>query len=144
MTGNPSKRPLNKNEVRAKSLIGKPAHITGALAEEWDRVIGAMEPGFFTEADVPVLSIYCEALAMRRTALAIVGRTKEEGGGMVVEGSAGQDVAHPMIAVASKQAEIILKAADKLGMSPAARTRLASPNDEEEDEIDERYFGRPN
>jgi P27 family predicted phage terminase small subunit len=144
IAGNPGKRALNKSEPRPAAGLTRPIHITGAMAKEWDRTVAAMPPGFFTEADVPVLSIYCEALTLRRKALSIIARKREDGGGEVVAGSAGQAAAHPMIAVASKQAEIILKAADRLGMSPAARTRLSAPDEEQLDEIEERYFGRPN
>jgi P27 family predicted phage terminase small subunit len=140
--GNPGKRPINTNEVKPVGALRKPAHITGTIGDEWDRVISAMPPGFYTEADVPVLTIYCEALVMRRNALAIVAKPKEEGGGLVVKGSAGQDAAHPMIAVAKGQAEIILRAADRLGMSPAARTRLDAPDEEDPDETENRFFGR--
>ena len=43
---------------------------------------------------------------------------------MTSVGSTGQKVAHPALAIASKQSEIILKASDRLGMSPVARARL--------------------
>lgn len=99
-----------------------------------------MPHGFFTEADVPTLTIYCEALVMRRNALAIIAKPAKEGGGMVVKGSTGQDAAHPMIGVAKGQAEIILKAADRLGMSPAARTRLSEPEDDEDEDPTTRFF----
>lgn len=100
-----------------------------------------MPPGFYTAADVPVLTVYCEALVTRRNAMTIYQAKPEDGGGMVVAGSVGQQAAHPMIAVASKQAEIILKCASQLGMSPAARARLTAPDEEEPDDLEKRYFG---
>jgi len=136
--GNPGKRALNKKEIKPRPLVARPAHITGAIAAEWDRAIASMMPGFFTAADVPVLTIYCEALVLRRNAMADVQKD-----GRMVAGSTGQMVAHPMLREASRQAEIILKCADRLGMSPAARTRLSAPDDETEDET-AHYFGRPN
>lgn len=141
MTGNPGKRPLNKKEPQPRGELKRPPQFTGKIGDEWDRVVNAMPPGTYTEADVPVLTIYCEALVMRHNALAIVAKPAETGGGMVVTGSAGQAAAHPMIAVASKQAEILLKCAALLGMSPVARTRLTAPDDEEKDELEQRYFG---
>lgn len=140
VTGNPGKRAINRTEPKPKALIKKPPHITGPIGNEWDRAVGAMPPGFFTEADVPTLTIYCEALVMRRNALAIIAKPIAEGGGMVVKGSTGQDAAHPMIAVARGQAEIILKAADRLGMSPAARTRLNDIEPEDDEDPADRYF----
>ena len=48
-----------------------------------------------------------------------------------------------MLATARGFMELTLRAADRLGMSPAARTRLTAPDDEEPDEAEARYFGRP-
>ncbi len=42
-------------------------------------------------------------------------------------GSLGQQVSHPMIAVAARQTELVLRAGDRLGLSPVARARLAMP-----------------
>lgn len=142
LDGNPGKRPLNKREPRPRPLLQRPAHITGAIGDEWDRAVAAMPPGFFTAADVPTLTVYCEALVMRRNALAIIAKPAAEGGGMVVKGSTGQDAAHPMIAVAKSQAEILIKAADRLGMSPAARARLSDNGDDGEEDPDEQFFVR--
>jgi P27 family predicted phage terminase small subunit len=44
--------------------------------------------------------------------------------GMTALGSMGQKVPHPALATVAKQAEIILRAADRLGMGPVARARL--------------------
>lgn len=141
VTGNPGRRPLNEREVQPRSLLRRPAHITGKAADEWDRVVGAMPPGFYTAADVPVLSAYVDALIIYRSAMAIIARPAEAGGGMESKGSTGQTVAHPQLAVIARFAELILKAADRLGMSPAARTRLTEPDEEEPDETEQRYFG---
>jgi len=86
-----------------------------------------MPPGFYTPADVPVLANYCIAWVLYRNALAIIAKRPEEGGGMEAKGSQGQTVAHPQLVVIRGFSELILKAADRLGMSPAARARLAAP-----------------
>jgi P27 family predicted phage terminase small subunit len=81
-----------------------------------------MPAGLYTAADVPVLAVYCTAWSLYRDALATIKRE-----GMMITGPQGQDVAHPAVAMAAKQAEIILRASDRLGMSPSARTRLQVP-----------------
>lgn len=78
-----------------------------------------MPPGLYTSADAPILAVYCVAWVLFRNALAQVARE-----GMTAVGSAGQKAAHPALGIAAKQAEIILKAGDRLGMSPVARVRL--------------------
>ncbi len=130
LEGNPGKRPINENEVLPLGEIKKPSHITGPAAEEWDRVITSMPGGFYTAADVPTLSTYCVAWVLYRNALAIIARRPEDGGGMEATGSQGQKIAHPQLAVAKQYSELILKCADRLGMSPAARTRLQAPEED--------------
>lgn len=127
LEGNPGNRPLNEREVRPVGQLQKPPIITGPAAEEWDRVVSSMPPGFYTPADAPVLANYCIAWVLYRNALSIIAKTPKEGGGMEAKGSQGQTIAHPQLAVVRGFSELILKAADRLGMSPAARTRLATP-----------------
>lgn len=119
LEGNPGKRRINTREPEPTGTAVCPPHVTGAAAEEWARVLSAMPSGLYTAADVPVLTVYALAWVMYRNALALVARD-----GMIVKGSMGQDTAHPAVGVAAKQAEIIIRAADRLGMSPTARTRL--------------------
>ena len=82
-----------------------------------------MPPGLYTAADVPALTVYCLAWVMYRNALAQLARE-----GTIVAGSMGQKVAHPAVAIAKAQAEIILRTGDRLGMSPVARVRLEVPD----------------
>jgi len=122
--------------VKPKAVLVRPAHITGKAADEWDRAIAAMPPGFYTAADAPVLTQYVEALTYCRNAQAIVAKE-----GMTAKGSQGQPVAHPQLAVIARFADLMLKCAAQLGMSPAARTRLTAPEDDQQDETEARYFG---
>jgi P27 family predicted phage terminase small subunit len=119
LDGNPGKRPLNEREPRPTGPLVKPEFVTGEAAKEWDRAVGAMPDGLYTAADAPVLAVYCVAWVLFRNALAQVAKE-----GMTAVGSTGQKIAHPSIAVAAKQSEIILRASDRLGMSPVARARL--------------------
>lgn len=119
LEGNPAKRPLNGREPEPVGLARPPAFVTGAAAEEWDRAVAAMPPGVYGATDIPTLTVYCLAWVMYRNALAQLARE-----GTIVAGSMGQKVAHPSVAIMAKQAEIILRAGDRLGMSPAARVRL--------------------
>lgn len=130
LEGNPGKRRLNDAEVVPVGSLRKPSIITGPAAEEWDRVINSMPPGFFTAADAPVLATYCIAWVVYRNALAIIARKPEEGGGMEAKGSQGQPVAHPQLTVLRAYSELILKCGDRLGMSPAARARMTMGEDQ--------------
>ena len=119
LEGNPSKRPINGREPQPIGRPEKPDFISGAAAEEWDRAVAAL-PWLYSSADVPTLTVYVVAWVTYRNALAQVARE-----GSFTTGSMGQKVSHPCLGIASTQAEIILRAADRLGMSPIARSRLA-------------------
>jgi P27 family predicted phage terminase small subunit len=123
LEGNPGKRKLNDAEPIPVGVLQKPSFVTDLAAEEWDRMIEAMPPGFYTPADTSTLTVHVCAWAMHRNAFLIIERE-----GMFSTGSTGQTVPHPALAIISTQAAIILKSGDRLGMSPAARTRLQMPN----------------
>ena len=122
LDGNPGRRPINEREPKPRGLPVPPDFITGEAATEWDRAVRAMPDGLYSSADVPILAVYCVAWVLFRNALAQVARE-----GMTAIGSLGQPVSHPSLATAAKQSEIILRAGDRLGMSPVARARLAMP-----------------
>jgi P27 family predicted phage terminase small subunit len=134
--GVPGHRPLNDKEPRPIGPLRKPDFVTGEAANEWDRAVGAMPPGFYTAADSPVLAVYCIAWILFRNSLAQVARE-----GMTATGSMGQKIAHPSLAIAAKQSEIILRASDRLGMSPSARTRLTAGDQPEEESKFAGLFG---
>jgi P27 family predicted phage terminase small subunit len=120
LDGNPGRRPINDREPQPTGPLVKPDFVNGEAAKEWTRVIGAMPPGLYTAADAPVLAVYCVAWVLFRNALAQVARE-----GMTAVGSMGQKTSHPSLATIAKQSEIIMRASDRLGMSPVARARLA-------------------
>jgi P27 family predicted phage terminase small subunit len=63
--------------------------------------------------------------------------------GQISRGAHGQLVAHPAIGVARTQAELILRAADRLGMSPSARTRMEVPDQPPASKFDGLLGARP-
>jgi P27 family predicted phage terminase small subunit len=119
LEGFPGHNPINDREPQPTGLLAKPDIVTGEAAREWDRAVAAMPPGLYTSADAPVLAVYCIAWVLFRNAIATTARE-----GMTVTGPQGQKQVHPALVIAAKQSEIILKAADRLGMSPSARSRL--------------------
>ena len=124
LEGVPGHRPINHREPQPKGLPVPPDFITGEAATEWDRAVRAMPDGLYSSADVPTLAVYCVAWVLFRNSLAQVAKE-----GMTAIGSLGQKVSHPSLATAAKQSEIILRAGDRLGMSPVARARLAMPDE---------------
>ncbi|HEY1878415.1 MAG TPA: phage terminase small subunit P27 family [Caulobacteraceae bacterium] len=121
LEGNPGHRRLNDREPQPTGAPIKPDFVTGEASKEWDRLVGAMPDGLYTDADAPTLAVYCIAWVLHRNSLAVVSRE-----GMFSTGSMGQRVVNPALLIQAKQAEVILKAGDRLGLSPVARTRLAT------------------
>ena len=119
LEGVPGHRPINKREPEPIGPAVKPSRLKGKAAVEWDRAMAAMPAGLYTSADTPALAVYCQAWATYCEALDLLERE-----GMMAVGAAGQPAVHPAVAVMSKQAEVILRASDRLGMNPSARTRL--------------------
>ena len=132
LEGVPGKsRPLNEREPEPKGPLVKPDFVTGEAAKEWDRAVGSMPDGLYASADAPTLAVYCVAWVLFRNALAQVAKE-----GMTAVGSMGQKISHPSLTVIAKESEIILRAGDRLGMSPVARARL-----EVDDQPQESKFG---
>lgn len=124
LEGNPSGRPLPENEPEPTAPLAVPDIIKshkGSL-EEWNRILAAMPEGFYSDIDAVVLAVCANAWTIWSQA---TRRLRKEG--LTTEGSTGQTVAHPLLAVQRQQAEIILRCAGQLGMGPAARARLNAP-----------------
>jgi P27 family predicted phage terminase small subunit len=119
LTGNPGKRAPGSRAPQPGTPLERPSFLSGEAAEIWSQVTGAMPNGTYTAADVPVLAIYCQACALWRAAQQVLVVE-----GLSAPGSRGQLAPHPAVAIAARQADLILKAADRLGLSPVARTRL--------------------
>jgi P27 family predicted phage terminase small subunit len=122
LEGDASHRPRNKREPDPTGPLVRPDSLSDEAAAEWDRAVAAMPPGLYTSADAPVLAVYANAWVTYQDALEQVAAE-----GVTSVGSQGQPVAHPAVAILKGQAELILRASDRLGMSPSARTRMAMP-----------------
>lgn len=141
LDGNPGKRRI-PDEPKPTTPLAVPAVIkkTKGAEREWKRVVASMPDGFFADADAPVLTTYCLSWCLYNKAIETI-----EAEGMFAKGSTGQEVLHPAVTAVQKQAEQIIKTSDRLGMSPAARSRLEvqavdpggrSPSSEAEEEDD--------
>jgi P27 family predicted phage terminase small subunit len=122
LEGNPGKRKLGNSEPAPIGALQAPPFLVGGAAEEWERVVSSMPPGFFTAADYSTLAVYCFAWDMHKKAVETLAVE-----GILAEGSTKQQVAHPALGVLATQAGVILKAGDRLGLSPGARSRLQVP-----------------
>lgn len=133
LTGNPGKRPLNTNEPRPEPKIPDcPAELGPAGRREWDRL--AVELGklrLLTELDRSALAAYCGAYALWAEATEAIQKY-----GTMVKSPSGYPQQSPYVAIANRQAEIMMRIAAEFGFTPASRGRIATTPKSDRDLLD--------
>jgi P27 family predicted phage terminase small subunit len=120
--GNPGKRRLPPPPPRPVGPLVKPDHLAGEAGQEWARVVASMPSGHFGSADAPMLAIHAQTWAHYRAAQRMLAAD-----GLMVDGSRGQPTPHPALAMSVRLTGLLIQLADRLGLSPAARSRLEAP-----------------
>lgn len=132
LEGNPGKRPLPKQhelDRRGGDPPEAPADLSADQRAVWQHVVDevgvALRP-----ADREVVLVFCVAADTFRKAAKLV-----EQAGVLVRGQRGTEVVrNPAASEARQWAKLVLAAGAELGMTPAARARLAgAPAGEEGD-----------
>jgi P27 family predicted phage terminase small subunit len=128
ITGNPGKRPLNAHEPRPEPAVPDcPPELSDAAKTEWDRLAGELSKlRLLTNLDRAVLAAYCSAYALWAEAVEAVQKY-----GAMVKSPNGYPIQSPYIAIANRQAEIMLRISSEFGFTPASRGRIATPKPEE-------------
>jgi P27 family predicted phage terminase small subunit len=126
LAGNPGHRPLNAAEPQPAGLLAEPPDWFNAdQRTSWDYALAHAPAGLLRKIDRSVLAIWVVAEDLHRRATLEVLR-----GGMLVKSKEGEDgvaVQSPYLPIVNRQAGIMLKCAEQLGFSPAARPRLHVP-----------------
>jgi P27 family predicted phage terminase small subunit len=142
VTGNPGKRPLNKNEPRPKRGMPKcPARLDGIARRLWFELAAELHAmGVLTFADRQSLALLCEAVQDYRKARAILadrGTTYET---MTQAGSVMYRN-RPEVAVASDAWRRARTMIGEFGLTPAARSRIKAGTPQELDPFDDLLSG---
>jgi P27 family predicted phage terminase small subunit len=90
-----------------------------------------------TDLDRAILAAYCQAYALWAEAVAAVRKY-----GAMVKSPSGFPMQSPYVAVANKQAELMIRIAAEFGFSPSSRSRIAVPSPSLYDLPAARYLGR--
>jgi P27 family predicted phage terminase small subunit len=125
LRGNPGRRPIRDAPApdRAPECPAAPDFLAGYACDEWHAVAPQLHAlGLLTVLDVAPLAAYCTAYGRWRTALEVLGRA---GDGGLIQTDTGPKP-HPLVGVARNAAADMLRFAGEFGMTPAARTRLAT------------------
>lgn len=125
MQGNPGKRALNAREPRPEqgAMPQAPRWLKAAARREWRRVARMLyNAGLLTQVDKAVLAMYCQAYGRMVEA----EKELEQGmsGGEVILSDRGNLYINPWLNVATAAAKDVLRLAQELGMTPAARSRV--------------------
>jgi P27 family predicted phage terminase small subunit len=128
ITGNPGKRPLNEHEPRPEPHIPPcPSELSPAAQREWHRLVtelGTLK--LLTNLDRAALAAYCGAYALWAEAQEAIQKY-----GTMVKSPSGFPMQSPYIAVANRQAEIMMRIASEFGFTPASRSRISTPSNSE-------------
>lgn len=122
LEGNPGKRAINKNEPKPiGDLCDPPSWMTNQQKDGWNYAITHAPQGMLKMIDQSALSVWVIAEDMHRDA-----SKKVQTLGMLVKSPAGMPMQSPYLCILNKQAQIMLKAAEQLGFTPASRPRITS------------------
>jgi P27 family predicted phage terminase small subunit len=98
-----------------------PAHLSEAAREEWERLVEVLdEIGVLTRADRGALAAYCQAYGRWVEAELKLAATPP-----ILKTPAGYLQVSPWMTVANRQMELMARFMGELGLTPAARSRLA-------------------
>jgi len=124
LRGNPGRRPINPAEPKHGALARTcPAAVADPAARaEWRRVVAILsERGHVTTVDRAVLMGYCVKFGQWVT-------LEREAAGLpfVVRSPKGYPLQNPVLGMAHRAFELMLKAAAELGITPSSRARVVA------------------
>jgi P27 family predicted phage terminase small subunit len=123
LTGNPGKRPLNANEPQPEVAVPEcPPELGPVARREWDRLSQELASlGLLTNLDRSALAAYCGAYALWAEATEAIQKY-----GTMVKSPSGYPIQSPYVAIANRQAEIMMRIASEFGFTPASRSRIST------------------
>ena len=121
-TGNPGKRGYNHAEpVPPEGVPTCPGHLSPVAQEEWDRLARTLhDMGVFTTVDRAALAAYCQCYARWVEAEERLRVTPT-----LFKTPSGYVQQSPWLGIANKQLELMGRYMTELGLTPAARSRIA-------------------
>jgi P27 family predicted phage terminase small subunit len=127
LMGNPGKRPLNRAEPRPEPAIPDcPPELNAVARREWSRLATELGPlRIVTNLDRGALAAYCGAYALWAEAMEAIQKF-----GAMIKSPSGYPVQSPYLAIANRQTDIMMRIASEFGLTPASRSRIATPVDD--------------
>ena len=120
--GNPGKRRINGQEPKPPgSLPDCPDHLSDVAREEWHRIAASLNKiGLLTQVDRTTMAAYCQCYGRWVEAEQKLAETPS-----IIRLPSGYIQQSPWLTISNKQLELMVKYMSELGLTPAARSRLA-------------------
>jgi P27 family predicted phage terminase small subunit len=100
-----------------------PPELGPAAKREWERLVGDLAKlNMLTNLDRAALAAYCGAYSLWADATEQIQKY-----GAMIKSPTGYPVQSPYIAIANRQAEIMMRIASEFGFTPASRSRISAP-----------------
>ena len=113
---------MQRRPVTVDRLPSRPAHLNPPAAAEWRRIAKALQQaGVLTGFDRAALAAYCQAWGRWVEAEEKLRETPP-----LIKTPSGYVQQSPWIAIANKQLELMGRYMVELGLTPAARSRVAA------------------
>lgn len=132
VTGNPGRRPLQPDAIQPpprSKVLAPPSHLSREAKSEWKRLSPMLTKlGILSDLDRGAFAAYCQAYG--RWKIAEDGldnlRRKDESGfaGMLVTTKAGNTIQNPLVGIANRSMDMMVKYAAEFGFTPSARARV--------------------
>jgi P27 family predicted phage terminase small subunit len=132
LRGNPGHQRLHAGPepLVPKTCPEPPAFLSAYAQDEWWTVAPDLHRlGLLTVADVASLGAYCYAYGQWRMAAEALARMADRDDtmhGLLIKTTDGNARRNPLVKIAADAANDMLRFAGEFGVTPAARTRLAS------------------
>ena len=104
-----------------------PPNLVEVARREWDRLAGELgKLKLLTALDRAALAAYCGAYALWAEATEAIQKF-----GTMVKSPSGFPIQSPYVSIANRQAEIMMRIASEFGFTPASRSRISTPGEQE-------------
>lgn len=147
VTGNPGHRALNGSEPKSSVVHPKPPTFLSPEAKKGWKALSTWlaDAGILTQLDTPALEVLCTFYARWKVAEQSVNKLMREaegkiGGGLLIHSKKGVYIQNPLVGIANRASEGLMKCLIEFGMTPSARTRIHADNAQEKNSKAASYF----
>lgn len=127
LEGNPGRRKVPKTPEPPEGEIEAPSHLDTYGLEEWNRIISGLRAmKIVAPLDKSALAAYCSAYSRWRNAEEELNKLKETNSlnALILKTVSGNYIQQPLIGIANKAANDMVRYAAEFGLTPAARAKL--------------------